>query len=93
GGGGETTDPIVALIEAVEAMQAEGALSAGRANALLVSLEHALARRDGGREDKALLQLKAFSLKLQAMVLGGDISEADASTLFGFYVSAVSSLG
>lgn len=86
------TDPLQALIDAVQAMAVAGTLSEGRANALLVSLEHALRMRDDGRPDKAMLQLKAFSHKVQAMVYGGYMAETDASSLFGIYVQAVASL-
>jgi len=92
-GGVPPPDPIQALIDAVEAMADGGALSDGRANALLVSLRNAMRMRDAGRDAKALLQLRAFSHKIQAMVYGGDIAAADASALFGMYVDAVTSLG
>jgi len=92
GGDVPATDPLQALIEAVQAMADAGAISEGRANALMVSLQHAVRMRDGGRPANALLQLKAFSHKVQAMIHAGDISETEASTLFGLYVQAVASL-
>lgn len=92
GGDGETGDPIQALIDAVHALADGGALSHGPTQALLVSLENARDMRDAGRTAKALIQLRVFSHKVQAMVRGDAIDAADASDLFGLYVDAVESL-
>jgi probable HAF family extracellular repeat protein len=93
GGEGGSTDPIQALIDAVQAMADAGTLSAGRANSLHVSLYNAMRRRDEGRTTEALLQLRAFSHKVQAMVYSGQLVDTEASGLFGMYVEAVTSLG
>lgn len=89
---GDPSDPIQALIDAVNAMADAGDLSLGRANALLRSLHHARDMRDEDRPGKALLQLRAFSHKVQAMIHGEHMEAAKGSELFGLYVDAVKSL-
>jgi hypothetical protein len=77
-------DPVAMLerlAEEVENLEDAGVLNAGQAHALTNHLDAAAALLDDGRTAQAVQRLHAFIRQVEALVRGGDLSDADGEAL------------